>query len=146
MLGDPGGDPRPRATWGAAGAVPASQPDGRRGLPVRNGRPGQGEVLELAHVVRVVVDRQPPLLRPRERVGPSALSGEHARPQRRDRPHLGEVVTDVAALRLLQETECRRAAARSPPSAWTPPNPTCLSAAPRSTGPVPGVTSRIARS
>ena len=65
---------------------------GRRSARVacREEQPGEGEVLELAQVVEVVVGRQAPLARPAERLGEPSLRDPDPRPQRRDRAHVRE--------------------------------------------------------
>ena len=67
--------------------------------------PRQGDVLELAQVAEVVVGGQAPLARPGERFAQLALREPDPCPQRRDRPHVGEEVADVEALRLVEQVE-----------------------------------------
>jgi hypothetical protein len=62
-------------------------------------------VFVLVQVAELVVDGQAPLTRPRQRLGPPALDDPEPRARRRDRPNLWREVTDVQALRLIEQTE-----------------------------------------
>ena len=62
-------------------------------------------MFELVQVAQAVVHGQTPLPRPSEGIGPPALRDEHPRPQRGDRPDVRREVTDVAALRLVEQLE-----------------------------------------
>ena len=68
--------------------------------------PGQGDVVELAQIAEVVVNRQALLTRPAEGFTQRPLRDQHPGPQGRDRPHVGEVVTHIQALRLVEQVEC----------------------------------------
>ena len=68
--------------------------------------PGQGDVLELAQVDEVVVDGQALLTRPAERFTQLPLRDPDPCLQRRDRPHVGEEITHIQALRLVEQIEC----------------------------------------
>ena len=67
--------------------------------------PGQGDVLELAQVAEVVLGGQALLPRPAEGFAQSPLRDPQPCLQRRDRPHIGEEVTHIQALGLLQQIE-----------------------------------------
>src|SRR5947208_3225307 len=68
--------------------------------------PGQGDVLELAQVAEVVVDGQTSLTGPAEGFTQLPLGDPHPCPQGRDRPHVGEEVTRIEALRLVEQVDC----------------------------------------
>src|ERR1039457_4567406 len=72
----------------------------------RQEHPGQGDVLELAQVAEVVVSGQALLTRPAQRVAEPALRDPDPCLQRRDRPHVGEEVAHVQALRLVEQVKC----------------------------------------
>ena len=67
--------------------------------------PGQGDVLELAQVAEVVLSGQALLTRPAEGFAQPPLRDPHPCPQRRDRTHIGEEVTHVQALCLVEQVE-----------------------------------------
>ena len=67
--------------------------------------PGQGDVIKLAQVAEVVISRQSPLARPAERLIQLSLGSPYARLQRRDRAHIGEKVTHIQRLCLVQQGE-----------------------------------------
>ena len=75
-------------------------------LVPRQEHPGQGDVLELAQVTEVVIDGQALLTRPAEGFTESALRDPDPCLQRRDRPHVGEEVAHIQALRLVEQVEC----------------------------------------
>ena len=68
-------------------------------------RPGQGDVLELAQIGEIGLSRQALRTRPGQGLAHPALRGQHARPQRRDRPHVRGEVTRVHALGLVEQVE-----------------------------------------
>src|ERR671914_780733 len=66
-------------------------------LPARHEHPGEDEMLELAQVAQIVVDREPALGDPRHGIGESALSDPEAGPGRRHRAPLpGEILYRLA--------------------------------------------------
>src|SRR3954454_5521776 len=75
------------------------------GVP-RQEHPGQRDVLELARVAEVVVNRQALLTRPAKGFTQRPLRDQHPGPQGRDRPYVGEVITHIQALRLVEQVEC----------------------------------------
>ena len=62
-------------------------------------------MLELVQIAEVVLDGQASLTRPAERFTQLFLRDQHPCPQGRDRPHIGEVVTHIQALRLVEQVE-----------------------------------------
>src|SRR3954449_9527484 len=75
------------------------------GVP-RQEHPGQRDVLELARVAEVVVNRQALLTRPAKGFTQRPLRDQHPGPRGRDRPNVGEVVTYIQVLRLVEQVEC----------------------------------------
>ena len=66
----------------------------------------EGDVLELAQVAEVVRGGQTSLPHPAERFTQPPLCDPHPCPHGRDGSHIGEEVTDVQALRLIEQVEC----------------------------------------
>ena len=67
--------------------------------------PGQGDMLELAHVAEVVMGGQALLTRPVEGFTQPTLGDPHPCLQRRDRTHIGGKVTHVQALCFVEQVE-----------------------------------------
>ena len=69
-------------------------------------QPGQGDVLEFPEIAEIICRRQVPLVGPAERIGQPSLGDPRPGPVRVDRPYIGEVVADVASLRVVDQDEC----------------------------------------
>lgn len=91
----------------APSSAAASRRSRRRGRLVDGAfgqqRPGQGDVLELAHVAELVGGGQASLTRPAERPARRPLRDPHPRPDGRDGPHVGEEVGHEQPLRLVEQ-------------------------------------------
>jgi hypothetical protein len=80
----------------------------------RHEHPRQRDVLELAQVTEVIVDRQALLVGPTQGFGKPALADPHPRSRGRYRTHIGSGAPDIQTLRFAEQVERGVQVASSP--------------------------------